>query len=67
MVFSVQSTSFISEVLTESKVRYPEVQKLLYALLITARKLKHYFEAHKIVVVSEFPIGNILRSHDASG
>jgi hypothetical protein len=30
---------YISEVLLHSKIRYPHVQKLLYALLITYRKL----------------------------
>ena len=30
---------FISEVLSESKARYPPIQKLLYAILITSRKL----------------------------
>jgi hypothetical protein len=31
---------FVSEVLSESKARYQPVQKLLYALLITSRKLR---------------------------
>ena len=30
---------FISEVLSNSKTRYPQIQKLLYAVLITRRKL----------------------------
>ncbi|XP_072148525.1 uncharacterized protein [Setaria viridis] len=52
---------FVSKVLRPSKVRYPRVQKLLYALLLTVRKLKNYFQAHSITVVSEFLIGDILR------
>jgi hypothetical protein len=35
---------FISEVLGSSKIRYPQVQKLLYAVLLTALKLRHYFD-----------------------
>ena len=58
---------YISEVLSESKIRYPHVQKLLYALLITSRKLRHYFDEQKIIVVTDFPLGDILRNRDATG
>jgi hypothetical protein len=29
---------FISEVLSETKIRYPQIQKLLYAVILTRRK-----------------------------
>jgi hypothetical protein len=37
---------FVSEVLSESKAPYQPVQKLLYAVLITSRKLRHYFQEY---------------------
>jgi hypothetical protein len=56
--FGVQTpVYFISEVLSESKVQYPAVQKLLYAILITSRKLRHYFDEYKITVITDFPLG----------
>src|SRR6266540_5662099 len=58
---------FISEVLSESKIRYSQVQKILYDVLITSRKLVHYFQAHPILVVASFPIGEILHNRDATG
>jgi hypothetical protein len=48
---------FISEVLSETKICYPQIQKLLYAVILTRRKLRHYFESHLVTVVSSFPWG----------
>jgi ribonuclease HI len=58
---------FIREVLGPSKIRYPQVQKLLYAVLLTARKLRHYFDDHKVIVVTGFPIGDILHNKESIG
>jgi hypothetical protein len=67
-VYKVQRpVYFISEVLSDSKIQYPHVQKLLYALLITSRKLHHYFESQKITVVIDLPLGDILHNRDTTG
>jgi hypothetical protein len=54
-----RSVYFISEVLSKTKVRYPQIQKLSYAIVLTWRKLRHYFEGHPVTVVSSFPLGEI--------
>jgi ribonuclease HI len=58
---------YISEVLSETKARYLQVQKLLYAVVLARRKLRHYFEAHPVTVVSSFPLGEIIQNPDAAG
>jgi ribonuclease HI len=58
---------FISEVLGPSKIRYPQFQKLLYAVLLTARKLRYYFDDHKVIVVTGFQIGEFLHNKEAIG
>jgi hypothetical protein len=58
---------YVSEVLSNTKTRYPQVQKLLYAVVLAWRKLRHYFEAHPVTVVSSFPLGEIIRNPDAAG
>jgi ribonuclease HI len=39
----------------------------LYAVLITSRKLRHYFQEYSISVVTDYPLGDILRNQDATG
>jgi hypothetical protein len=66
--FAVQRPMyFVSEVLSESKVRYQAVQKLLYVILITSRNLRHYFDEYKITVITDFPLVDILHNQDTTG
>jgi hypothetical protein len=58
---------FVSEVLHDARSRYPNIQKLLYVIVMSSRKLKHYFLSHKIKVVSSYPLGTIVHTRDAVG
>jgi hypothetical protein len=58
---------YISEAVHEAKTRYLEVHKLLYAVLIASRNLRHYFQAHKISVVSSYPLRVVLHNPNAIG
>jgi hypothetical protein len=57
---------YISEVLSETMARYLQIQKLLYAVVLAWRKLRHYFEAHLVTVVSSFLLGEIIRNPDVA-
>jgi hypothetical protein len=58
---------FVSEVLSDSKTWYSHMQKLVYAILMTKRKLQHYFGVHPIIVVSKYPLGEIIQNPEAEG
>jgi hypothetical protein len=58
---------YVSEVLHEAKTRYLKMHKLLYAVLVASRKLHHYFQAHRVVVVTSFPLRAILHNSNATG
>jgi hypothetical protein len=43
------------------------MQKLVYAVLMTKHKLRHYFDAHPITVVSKYPLGELIQNPEAAG
>jgi ribonuclease HI len=58
---------FVSEVLSLSKKNYTELEKVLYAVLMASRKLRHYFQAFHIIVPSSQPLKDIMRNREATG
>jgi hypothetical protein len=53
---------YISEALHDANIRYLEVHKLLYTVLIVSRKPRYYFQAHKISVVTSYPLKAVLHN-----
>jgi hypothetical protein len=58
---------FVLEVLTGSKKYYSEMEKICYAVIMSARKLRHYFEAHTIRVLTNQPPNDIFGNRHNSG
>src|SRR3954462_13496493 len=57
----------VSTVLTPCKARYPHYQKIAYAVFMTSRKLRHYFQECSIMVASEVPLNDIINNREATG
>jgi hypothetical protein len=53
---------FVFEVLTTSKCNMAELEKIAYAVIMASRKLRHYFEAHKVRVTSDRGLGELFRN-----
>jgi hypothetical protein len=58
---------FVSEVLIGSKRYYSKMEKICYAVITSARKLRHYFESHTIRVLTNQPLNDIFGNRDDSG
>jgi hypothetical protein len=58
---------FMSEVLTWSKKFYSEMEKICYAIIMSLPKLRHYFKAHTIKVLTNQPLNDIFGNRDSSG
>ena len=43
---------FVISLLQGARSRYSGVQKLIFGLIMASRKLRHYFQAHEITVVT---------------
>jgi ribonuclease HI len=66
--YSIQKpVYYTSKTLDGAESRYLPLEKLAFALVCSAKKLPHYFQAHTMVVLTEQPLKAVLRSADFSG
>ncbi|KAK3026398.1 hypothetical protein RJ639_042608 [Escallonia herrerae] len=56
-----------AEVLQDVETRYPQIDKVALALVISARKLRSYFQSHAAVVLTDQPLGKVLQNPDVLG
>ncbi|KAL5539602.1 hypothetical protein UlMin_044178 [Ulmus minor] len=47
---------YTSKSLLDAETRYPEIEKLALALMVAARKLRPYLQAHTIIIPTKFPL-----------
>jgi hypothetical protein len=57
---------FSSEALSGSKLFYSELEKIAYAVIMAARKLRHYFEGHRIRVITNQSLNDLFANKEAS-
>ena len=59
--------SYCSRALRGAEERYPKLEKLILALVTTARKLHPYFQVHTIKIPIEYPMKQVLHKPETSG
>ena len=62
-----KSVYYTSRAFREAEERYPPMEKLAFALVMVARKLKPYFQAHTVVVLTDRPLRRAMSNLDAVG
>jgi hypothetical protein len=58
---------FTSKALHGIEEQYPRIKKLAFALIVSTRRLKPYFQAHAIRVLTEYPMRKVLQKPNLSG
>ncbi|XP_022852947.1 uncharacterized protein LOC111374507 [Olea europaea var. sylvestris] len=58
---------YVSKARLPAETRYPDMEKLALAHITASRKLRPYFQAHSIEVLTNFPLQQVLQRTNASG
>ncbi|XP_057432548.1 uncharacterized protein LOC130725323 [Lotus japonicus] len=58
---------FVSHALQGAEVRYQKIEKAALALIISARKLRPYFQGFPVVVKTDLPLRQVLQKPDLAG
>ncbi|KAM6556779.1 hypothetical protein CsatB_003798 [Cannabis sativa] len=57
---------YVSKRVIGAEIRYPLIEKLVFCLLMASKKLRPYFQAHPIKVLTNHPLRQVLQKPKAS-
>ena len=58
---------YTSQAFRGAEMSYLRMEKIAFALLVTSRKLRPYFQAHLIIVMTDQPIRKMMNKIEAAG
>ena len=58
---------YTSKALRGAEGRYSLIEKLTFALIMASKKLRHYFQAHIINVMTDHPLKKAMNKLEAAG
>ena len=58
---------YANRALRRAEERYPPMEKLAFALVIAAHKLKPYFKAHTVIILTDKPLRQVMSNLEATG
>ncbi|XP_071695078.1 uncharacterized protein [Rutidosis leptorrhynchoides] len=58
---------FVSKPLTGSEINYASIEKFVYALILTSRRLRRYFQGHPVHVLTNMLVKQVLTKPEISG
>ncbi|CAL8992512.1 unnamed protein product [Prunus brigantina] len=58
---------YVSKALQNAEIRYPPLEQLALALVVSARRLRPYFQGHEIMVLTNQPLRQVLQKPETSG
>ena len=62
-----QPVYYISKTLVDVETRFLPLEKQVLALVHAMRKLPHYFQAHIVFVLTEYPLQSLFKRSDFTG
>nr|KYP39784.1 Retrovirus-related Pol polyprotein from transposon 17.6 [Cajanus cajan] len=58
---------FVSRLLQDAETRYQLIEKVALGLVHTSRRLRHYFQSHRVVIHTDCPISKVLGKPELAG